>query len=129
MTEIEHLLTVLMEECAEVTQAASKILRFGPGDRDPTKPDAPDNLQHLKQEITDLLAAMDMLEVRGMSVRLYGREWLERRALKITRVERYMEYARQRGTLEPRCSNESKPPPGDSTTVTGENTAAPSGLT
>lgn len=51
--ELERLL-VLSEECAEVAQAASKILRFG---YDDAHPDAPDvgNRVRLREEIIDLM--------------------------------------------------------------------------
>jgi NTP pyrophosphatase (non-canonical NTP hydrolase) len=55
---LEELLIILMEECAEVTQKASKILRFGTtggGGR-----------EALAKEIGDLVCMIELLEVYGV---------------------------------------------------------------
>lgn len=53
-------LLILQEECAEVTQAVSKIFRFGVDARWPE--DSPqDNKAHLEEELGDLLAMVDIL--------------------------------------------------------------------
>jgi len=62
MTEQEHLLVILAEECAEVSQRATKALRFGLTDPKGTEPEQPfDNRTRLLMEINDLLAVVDML--------------------------------------------------------------------
>ena len=62
MTKQEHLLVLLMEECAEVSQRASKILRFGLKDKDGSEPGQPyTNEQRLHFEVNDLLAILDMV--------------------------------------------------------------------
>ena len=62
MTEQEHLLVILAEECAEVSQRATKALRFGLTDPKGTEPAQPfDNRTRLLMEINDLLAVVDML--------------------------------------------------------------------
>jgi NTP pyrophosphatase (non-canonical NTP hydrolase) len=48
-----EVLTILMEECAEVTQAASKCIRFKNGDFS--------NVVSLSNEIGDLLAVVELL--------------------------------------------------------------------
>jgi NTP pyrophosphatase (non-canonical NTP hydrolase) len=53
----QELLTILMEECAEVTQAASKIIRFGATDV---------NLTHLEKELGDLYCMIDLLHAHDM---------------------------------------------------------------
>jgi len=55
----EELLTVLQEECAEVTQAVSKCFRFGPDQMKPGKNRT--NLNMLEEEIGDLLAMVELL--------------------------------------------------------------------
>ena len=51
MTRIEELMTILMEECAEVTQAASKVIRLGDQE----------NIKALEKEIGDLQCMLDMV--------------------------------------------------------------------
>lgn len=51
MTRIEELMIILMEECAEVTQAASKVIRFG----------EENNIKDLEKEIGDLQCMLDMV--------------------------------------------------------------------
>jgi hypothetical protein len=65
LTDYEReLLTILMEECAEVIQAASKLIRFG-------KEDRPDDL-HLPNsevlgiEIGDLKCMIDKILIAGI---------------------------------------------------------------
>jgi NTP pyrophosphatase (non-canonical NTP hydrolase) len=59
-----ELLVILMEECAEVTQAASKLIRFG-------KENHPDtglcNSLVLETEIGDLSAVVSMVEEAGLT--------------------------------------------------------------
>jgi NTP pyrophosphatase (non-canonical NTP hydrolase) len=52
-------LLILQEECAEVTQAISKVFRFGFDAQWPA--DGPNNKERLEEEIGDLLAMIDIL--------------------------------------------------------------------
>lgn len=61
--QIERLV-ILSEECAEVIQVASKVLRFGLHDHHPDRPTGSNQLD-LEIEIGDLLAAVDMLIAAG----------------------------------------------------------------
>ena len=54
----EELLVILMEECAEVTQQASKILRFG-------KVPPTQSEKALAKELGDLLCMIILLEEHG----------------------------------------------------------------
>lgn len=50
MTEQEELLVILMEECSELSQEASKLIRFGGTDFD-----------RIEKEIGDLLCMIELL--------------------------------------------------------------------
>ena len=50
-------MSILQEECAEVTQAVSKVFRFGLD----TTFDMRTNRQRLEEEVGDLLAMVDIL--------------------------------------------------------------------
>lgn len=54
-------LLILQEECAEVTQAVSKVFRFGFDSVWPESDTGPNNKQRLEEEIGDLLAMIDIL--------------------------------------------------------------------
>jgi hypothetical protein len=61
LTEYEReVLIVLMEECAEVTQAASKLLRFGKENR--PEPDSRPNTEILAGEIGELRYLLAMVK-------------------------------------------------------------------
>lgn len=49
----QELLTILMEECAEIQQQCSKIIRFG---------DSSTNQHHLAAEIGDMLCIIDLMK-------------------------------------------------------------------
>jgi NTP pyrophosphatase (non-canonical NTP hydrolase) len=71
---IDHLLVVLMEECAEVQQAASKCYRFGLTD---------ENHSRLVAELNDLLAAVEMLEESGVNKFLVYKDKMEEKKRKV----------------------------------------------
>jgi NTP pyrophosphatase (non-canonical NTP hydrolase) len=59
-----EVLDILQEECAEVVQAVSKIRRFG---IDNAKPGTEySNREHLEEEIGDLLAMIDILQINNI---------------------------------------------------------------
>lgn len=58
-----EVMLILQEECAEVTQAISKCLRFGIDNYKPGKPKT--NREHLEEELGDLLAMIDILVEAG----------------------------------------------------------------
>lgn len=64
MTESEYLFTCLGEEAAEVTQAVSKLLRFGPEDHYPEK--GMTNTEHLVQELNHIMSVVGVLVDRGL---------------------------------------------------------------
>lgn len=57
----EEMFTILMEECGEIVQAASKIKRHGLTSRHPRLPEI-NNMEHLQKECGDFMCMMDMLE-------------------------------------------------------------------
>jgi NTP pyrophosphatase (non-canonical NTP hydrolase) len=57
-----EILLILQEECAEVTQAISKVFRFGVND----EYKGVTNKQHLEEEIGDLMCMIDLLIDSGV---------------------------------------------------------------
>lgn len=62
MTYDDELLTITMEECAEVIQACSKIIRFGMD----SKFDKMTARDHLEKELGDLQCMIDLLHSNDM---------------------------------------------------------------
>lgn len=63
----QEALTILIEECGEVIQACTKIIRFGPNN---FHPDVPDELNSdlLTKELGHVAAMMHVLERAGLNV-------------------------------------------------------------
>lgn len=95
MNQKEHLLVCLAEECAEVQKAVTKSLRFGLEDRGPKG--ITTNQEDISIELTDMLAIVEMLNEIEPGIRPI----IERYVVdaKKEKVRRYMEYAKERGTL------------------------------
>ena len=60
--ENKEILLITQEECAEVTQAISKVFRFGMEDEFKGQT----NREHLEEEIGDLMCMIDLLIDSGM---------------------------------------------------------------
>lgn len=100
ISEEKYLFTLVQEECAEISQVASKIIRFGLYNVAPGT--AKDNLTRLKEEVVDLLGIISMTEI-------YLKEHIieknisllaDKMSTKIAKVKKYMEYSRDRGELQ-----------------------------
>lgn len=61
MTERENLYQVMQEECSEIIQATSKIIRFGEHNHHPNKP-LVTNASELMTEYYQLQAVMEILQ-------------------------------------------------------------------
>lgn len=92
MTEREHLLTILAEECAEVAQRASKALRFGDDEIQPGQQLT--NLERIIDEVIDVVAVLSMLGIETYEFSITG--VLRKKA----KVRKYLDYAEQCGTLQ-----------------------------
>jgi len=94
MTKQEHLLVMLAEECAEVSQRATKALRFGLTNPKGSEPDQPyTNQERLFMEINDLLAVLDLL-FEGID---YSSEVMKN--YKKQKVEKYLKLSEELGLL------------------------------
>ncbi len=89
MNTTEHLLTTLTEECVEVAHRACKALRFGLAEIQPGQDE--NNAQRIERELSDLVGVAEML---GLCV---SRGDIDK---KKARVQKYMEYAKEVGTLK-----------------------------
>ena len=74
-------LMILQEECAEVTQAVSKIFRFGMDSRYPEG--APTTKSNLEMELGDLLCMIDILVEQGVINDASMLEAMERKRKKL----------------------------------------------
>ena len=87
--DVREILLILQEECAEVTQAISKCFRFGPDQIKPGKTKT--NMQHLQEELGDLLAMIDLLVEKGVGVEVVG--LLNAKANKIEKLRKWSNIA------------------------------------
>lgn len=93
LTEDQHILSTLAEECAEVAQRISKALRFGLNEVQPGQ--LLDNAERITIEVNDVLGMIDMAVARGI-IPLPDLQAAER---KQSQVLRFMDYAREQGAL------------------------------
>jgi len=96
MTEIEHLLICLSEECAEIQKAISKALRFGLDDGYPGGKTT--NLEDIIKELNDLEGVLQLLAPKIFTFSNFSNS-IEI-AKKKDKVKEFMEYAKKRGTLK-----------------------------
>ena len=80
-------LTLLIEEAAEVQQAAAKILRFGLDSSNPLDPNSPDNRELLERELGDLMLIALMLSYAGDININVSKEWMQK---KVNKLKRYL---------------------------------------
>lgn len=92
MTQNEHLLTILAEECIEVAHRITKALRFGLHEVEPGQP--LNNGQRIHQEFQDVLAMAEMLN--PVMREFYMPDGVDAKKAK---VRKFLEYSRQCGTL------------------------------
>jgi len=65
--KVKEVLLITQEECAEVTQAISKVFRFGFDDCWPRGEDwVPTNKERLEEEVGDLLCMIDIMVENGI---------------------------------------------------------------
>jgi len=70
--DTREIMLILQEECAEVIQAVSKCMRFGPDQIKPNKQVS--NIGMLQEEIGDLLAMVELLTDLDIGVTTEGLE-------------------------------------------------------
>lgn len=102
MNRTEHLMTIAMEECAEITQRLAKAQRFGMGQIQEDADDKPEenpgrhtNRERIVMEVNDLVATLDLLGFER--VELFDRR---RIGIKQHKIERYMRRSKECGTLD-----------------------------
>lgn len=84
-----EILTILIEECAEVQQRATKLLRFG---RDEIQPgQLLNNSARLSQELGDLQAVCTMAEEAGLVSREIA---ADQAPIKFEKLEKFMQTAK-----------------------------------
>ena len=89
MNEEQHLLTILIEECAELQQAATKIQRFGADSRN--------NKDNLQEEFNQLLAVAKILDAES-DLDLWESQKIMNQ--KIEKVEHYRQISKKLGLLK-----------------------------
>jgi len=87
-----------MEECAEVQKAAAKALRFGLDDHAPNSDST--NAEDIAVEIIDLIAVVEMLEEEKIIPSITDNNSVSLIEKKKEKVKKYMDYAKNQGTLE-----------------------------
>ncbi len=90
MTEQEHLLSILAEECGEVAQRAIKALRFGLSEVQPGQSFA--NAERIRQEFADLCGVYEMIGLNPPS-----RADIEAKKLK---VQKFLAYSAECGCVD-----------------------------
>jgi hypothetical protein len=94
MNRKEHLLTIEMEECAEVAHRASKAMRFGLHEVQHGQDLS--NAERLTEEFSQLFGMMMMLHKEGFVTTVFSAAEANKKQKK---VEEFLEYSRLMGTL------------------------------
>lgn len=95
LTERQHLLTILGEECNEVAQRVCKALRFGLHEVQPGQ--IQNNEQRIAYELYDLLGTVQRLQSLGVLSNFP--DDMEAVAEKADKIEYFIQYARDIGMI------------------------------
>jgi len=95
MDRLDHLLVTLSEECAEVSQRCTKALRFGLNETQLEHTE--DNALRLENELSDLLAIMDLLILEG---HINDPNTFSKKVAKQERFEKYLERSKEMSRYE-----------------------------
>jgi len=87
MNRKDELLLILMEECAEIVQAVSKIRRFGEQAYNPLDKKKITNAVHLETEIGDFMGVLKLLVEEG---HINGNDLIDLAEKKIKKLDKYM---------------------------------------
>lgn len=98
MTRTEHLLVILMEECNEVAQRASKALRFGLREVEPGQELS--NAERINLEYMDLITIMEILTNEDILPWISSPKLQQHVAAKSQKVEKFLVYSGECGTLQ-----------------------------
>jgi len=93
MNHTEHLLTIIAEECSEVSQRVSKALRFGL--HEVHEGQSFTNAERIGLEFEDLLGAYAMLQSAGV----LPTPRKEKMLLKMDKIDRLLYHSKEMGTL------------------------------
>ncbi|MCM1234507.1 MAG: hypothetical protein NC489_30775 [Ruminococcus flavefaciens] len=99
MTETENLYVVAMEECAELQQALSKAMRFGPQGHSPDAPERT-NARDILDEYCQLMGTMEMLIDSGEVGHLAEGEAEAIKWRKRCRVSDYAQLSKSLGAID-----------------------------
>lgn len=95
MNITQILLIKLIEEAAEVQQAATKMLQFGPLSQHPDRKNT-NNLIELSAECGDLKATINLLLNRGT---LYATPFKQAENSKLSRIQKSVDKSRETGCI------------------------------
>jgi len=97
MTRQEHLLTIAIEECNELAQRLSKILRFGMDEIQPGQ--SLTNVERARYEYSDLAAVLEMIAPPTPSGGQIHPPLGSAMDAKRAKVEQFLQYSAECGTL------------------------------
>ena len=98
MNNIENLYVVASEECAEIQQSISKILRFGETNHHPDRPDET-NAKELLTEYYQLQGVMEMIIDHGVLGHMSETEINSIKAKKRCKVSDYAQLSKSLGLI------------------------------
>lgn len=100
MNNVENIALTTIEECAEVSQALSKCLRFGFNSYNPMEPKF-NNIQEVLNEYYQLEAMMELLLTETGLQDTYSKDTIEQiKNSKIEKFKSYQEVSKKLGYLE-----------------------------
>lgn len=94
MTKKELLLTLVSEECAEISQRCSKAIRFGMDEIQ--KDQLLNNSERILGEFNDLVASMEVLFEKNF-LSLISKDLLDKKLIKL---KKYLQYSTDLGIIK-----------------------------
>ena len=100
LSPTENLIVVAMEECNEIGQELSKVLRFGPDDHHPYDKPFLTNGHRVMKEYYQLQAVISLLQEDNVLPILTLEEQNEIMAEKVNKVKHWSDYSRKKGIID-----------------------------
>ena len=99
MIREENILLTIMEECSEVQQAVSKVLRFGAHNYHPGRPGT-ENWYEVLEEYYHLVAVVEYAQAFGIFPSLGKNESDLIKITKVAKMEKWLAVSKAEGTIQ-----------------------------